>query len=117
MWFAEGPCGAPPSLGGWMHDGTGDAAGLLRRAERHLDRARAAGADADLALSAAWLASRYALLAVLRVEGIELEDTAAATVTAYARAVLPAGPAAAAAALEEAAAADEPGADPAAHAV
>ena len=85
-----------------------EAAGLLRRADRHLARAAAAaGADGGAALAAAWLASRYAGLAVLRVEGLDLRDTAPATVSACARAVLPVGAGDAAAALEHAAGAGD----------
>jgi hypothetical protein len=93
----------------------GEAAGLLRRADRHIARAAAAaGADAGNALAAAWLASRYAVLAVLRVEGLDLRDTASATVAACARAVLPGTAGDAAAALEDAAARGD-ASDPAAH--
>jgi hypothetical protein len=92
-----------------------EAAGLLRRADRHLARAAgAAGADPGGALAAAWLASRYAVLAVLRVEGLDLLDTASATVSACARAVLPGAAGDAAAALEGAAARGD-ASEPAAH--
>jgi hypothetical protein len=93
-------------------DAMGDAIGLLRRADRHLARA-AAAPDDEAALAAAWLASRYAVLAVLRVEGRELPDTSAESVAAGARAVLPGAAGDAAAALELAAAAGD-ASDPAA---
>jgi hypothetical protein len=90
-----------------LHDTRADAAGLLRRSDRHLARA-AAAPDDETALAAAWLASRYAVLAVLRVEGRDLRDTSAATVAACARDLLPGPAAAAVAALEAAAARDDP---------
>lgn len=96
-----------------MHDTRADAAGLLRRSDRHLARA-AAAPDEGAALAAAWLASRYAVLAVLRVEGRDLRDTTAATVASCARDLLP-GPAAAAAAALEIAAARDDASDPAGH--
>jgi hypothetical protein len=83
-----------------------DAAGLLRRADRHLARA-AAAPDDEAALAAAWLASRYSVLAVLRAAGRDLDDTSGATVAASARDLLPGPAAAAVAALEDAVARDD----------
>jgi len=90
-----------------------DAAGLIRRADRHLARA-AAAPDERTALAAAWLASRYAVLAVLRVEHLDLRDTTAATVAACAQDLLP-GPAGDAVAVLEDAVARDDASDPAGH--
>src|SRR5262249_48666721 len=62
----------------------------LARARRHLASAERLATDAgDAALAAAWLASRHAVLALLRSDGLRLRGASAGTVAACAEAVLP----------------------------
>jgi len=66
------------------------ASTFLARARRHLASAeRLATEDRDGALAAAWLASRHAVLGLLRSDGLRLRGASADTVAAYAEAVLP----------------------------